>query len=123
MDLTILEYLQGKSNDTLSDSVLNVIAFDRGVEDVSEDVSTLSLQTKELMFADILLQQYTGAKSVSESKEHKGFAERTQKVFGDSNAKLEIAKSIYKKYSDPMYETIVSGTKNVIEIITITDSI
>ena len=123
MDLTILEYLQGKSNDTLSDSVLNVIAFDRGVEDVSEDVSTLSTQTKDLMFADMLLQQYAGAKSSSESKEHKGFGYRTQKVFGDSNAKLEIAKSIYKKYSDPMYETIVSGTKNVIDIITITDSI
>ena len=123
MDLTILEYLQGKSNDTLSDSFLNVIAFDRGVEDVSEDVSTLDAQTKDLMFADMLLQQYAGAKSVSESKEHKGFGYRTQKVFGDSNAKLEIAKSIYKKYSDPMYETIVSGTKNVIEIITITDSI
>lgn len=123
MDLTILAYLQGKSNNTLDDSVLNVIAFDRNVEDTSEDVSTLSLETKELMFADILLQQYSGAKSVSNSKEHKGFAERSQRVFGDSNAKLEIAKSIYKKYSDPMYETIVSGTKNVINVITITDSI
>ena len=123
MDLTILEYLQGKSNNTLSDSVLNVIAFDRGVEDISEDVSTLDTQTKELMFADILLQQYSGAKSSSESKEHKGFAQRTQKIFGDSNAKLEIAKSIYKKYSDPMYETIVSGTKNVIEVITIKNGI
>ena len=123
MDLTILEYLQGKSNSTLSDSVLNVIALDRGVEDISEDVSTLDTQTKELMFADILLQQYSGAKSSSESKEHKGFAIRTQKVFGDSNAKLEIAKSIYKKYSDPMYETIVGGTKNVIEVITIKDGI
>ena len=123
MDLTILEYLQGKSNNALSDSVLNVIAFDRGVEDISEDVSTLDTQTKELIFADILLQQYSGAKSSSESKEHKGFAQRTQKIFGDSNAKLEIAKSIYKKYSDPMYETIVSGSKNIINVITITDSI
>ena len=123
MDLTILEYLQGKSNNTLNDSVLNVIAFDRGVEDISEDVSTLDAQTKDLMFADMLVQQYSGAKSVSESKEHKGFAERTQRVFGDSGVKLEIAKSIYKKYNDPMYETMVSGSKNIINVITITDSI
>lgn len=123
MDLTILEYLQGKSNNTLNDSVLNVIAFDRGVEDISEDVSTLDTQTKDLMFADMLVQQYSGAKSVSESKEHKGFAERTQRVFGDSGEKLEIAKSIYKKYNDPMYETMVSGSKNIINVITITDSI
>ena len=81
MDLTILEYLQGKSNNTLNDSVLNVIAFDRGVEDISEDVSTLDTQTKDLMFADMLVQQYSGANSVSESKEHKGFAERTQSVW------------------------------------------
>lgn len=123
MDLTILEYLQGKSNNTLNDSVLNVIAFDRGVEDISEDVSTLDTQTKDLMFADMLVQQYSGAKSVSESKEHKGFAERTQRVFGDSGEKLEIAKSIYKKYNDPMYETMVSGSKNIINVITIKDSI
>ncbi len=123
MDLTILEYLQGKSNNTLNDSVLNVIAFDRGVEDISEDVSTLDTQTKDLMFADMLVQQYSGANSVSESKEHKGFAERTQRVFGDSGAKLEIAKSIYKKYNDPMYETMVSGSKNIINVITIKDSI
>lgn len=123
MDLTILEYLQGKSNNTLNDSVLNVIAFDRGVEDISEDVSTLDTQTKDLMFADMLVQQYSGANSVSESKEHKGFAERTQRVFGDSGEKLEIAKSIYKKYNDPMYETMVSGSKNIINVITITDSI
>lgn len=123
MDLTILEYLQGKSNNTLNDSVLNVIAFDRGVEDISEDVSTLDTKTKDLMFADMLVQQYSGAKSVSESKEHKGFSERTQRVFGDSGEKLEIAKSIYKKYNDPMYETMVSGSKNIINVITIKDSI
>ena len=123
MDLTILEYLQEKSNNLLSDSILNVIAYERGVEDISEDISTLTTEKKELMFADILVQQYTGANSESISKEHKGFAERTQRIFSDSNAKLEIAKSIYKKYNDPMYETMVSGSKNIINVITITDSI
>ena len=119
MDITILQWLKAKSNNLLVDNDINVIALEREVEDTNEDVSTLSLEQKELLYADCLMAVANTPIQKSEGRLHDGFEQRSSYTLGNQKSNIRIAMSIYKKYSDPNYELNLAGktTLKVVKII------
>ena len=109
MDISILNWLHSKSNNLLTDNDINVIAKDRSIDDTAEDVSTLTLEQKELMYADCLMAVANTPIQVSKGKSHDGFDERSSYTLGNQKSNIRIAMSIYKKYSDPNYDLNLSG--------------
>jgi hypothetical protein len=108
MDITILNWMQGKSNETLSDVVLNTIAADRNIEDIGSELTSLSTETKDLVYADMLVAMYNLPSSSNNSDAHNGYSMTRQRSFGKRDNLLSIAVSIYKSYNDEKY-TLYSG--------------
>ena len=108
MDITILNWMQGKSNETLSDVVLNTIAADRNIEDIGAELTSLSTQTKDLVYADMLVAMYNLPSSSTNRDSHNGYDQTRQRSFGKRDNLLSIAVSIYKSYNDDKY-TLYSG--------------
>ena len=119
MDITILNWLKAKSNNLLVDNDINFIALEREVEDTNEDVSTLSLEQKELLYADCLMAVANTPIQKSQGQSHDGFEERSSYTLGSQKSNIRIAMSIYKKYSDPNYDLNLAGanTLKVVKII------
>jgi len=113
MDITILNWLQAKSNNMLEDNDLNVIAMERGVDDSSQNISEQTEKVKELMYADTLMVLSSLPSSASQSKEHAGFAERLSYSMKNQKSNFNIAMSIYKKYADPKYDQAVIGNGSI----------
>jgi len=124
--MTILEWMKASTRYGIEDITFKKIAFDREITDADlDDASTLTVQQKELLQADIIftaiLLSPSNTSSISAS--HNGY----QKTVGAEydtyrNEKLAFAMYIYKKYNDPKYDLInTAGQK--IKLIPIEDVI
>lgn len=113
MDITVLNWLQAKSNNMLENNDLNVIASERGVEDSGSLIAEQSQQVKDLMYADALMAISVLPTTGSKSKEHGGFAQRSSYSLGNQKSNIAIAMSIYKKYADPKYDQTNAGQGSI----------
>ena len=119
MDITILNWMQGQSNESLSEVVLNSIAAERNVEDTSADITEISKEKKDLIYADMLVSIYSLPSSFANKDSHNGFDVSRSRSFGKRDNLLSIAISIYKSYGDDkyaLYNTISGGTFKTVGI-------
>lgn len=119
MDITILNWMQGQSNESLSEVVLNSIAAERNVEDTSADITEISKEKKDLIYADMLVAMYNLPSSSTNRDSHNGYDQTRQRSFGKRDNLLSIAVSIYKSYNDDkytLYSGISGGTFKTVEI-------
>jgi hypothetical protein len=122
--MTILDWLKATSRYTFEDTIFQKIAIDREIS-VTEDVTTLTVEQKELLTADIIFTAVVLSPSSTalQLKSHGGAQYQRgsetiskEKRFIDMN----LMKSIYKKYDDPRYYQL-SETSALIQIIPIED--
>lgn len=109
--MSILEYIRSKVRVTLTDENIKAILLDRGVADGNVDALLLSLQMRELLYADALMLIVTSPTSIGgNTYEHGGFVQRTgSEVIQNTGRFEQIAMDIYKKWDDDKY----SGSGNL----------
>lgn len=113
--MIITTYLKGKVAFEVTDEAISVTLSDREISDVA-DSGSLTLQQKELLYADLLMWGSTKASSTTgEKKTHGGFSHTAKsETFRDpADWKIE-ANRIYKKYGDNKYvsqATITDASK------------
>ena len=122
--MTILEWMKASTRYTFEDITLEAIAAERQIA-VSDELSTLSVQNKELLQADMIFTAVVLSPSSipSQSVMHNNF----QKTIGAEtdiyqSQKINFAKAIYKKYGDSKFDTL-NSIKKGITIIPIEDII
>ena len=120
--MTVLEWLDASTRYTFKKSTLEKIAFERGCS-VNDDVLDVSLETRNLMEADII---YTAillspSSTASLSQSHNGY----QKTVGQEqdtywSTKIKYAIAIYKLYGDPKGD-LLSSLQSKIRVVPIED--
>ena len=113
MDITVLNWLQAKSKNFLSENELNVIALERGVEDMNGIVTDLTVQQRDLMYADCLISLSSLPTNYSEGESHDGFDRRKSFTFTNQNSNIKVAMSIYQKYGDAKYDELNTAKKSI----------
>ncbi len=105
----IIEYIGGITNYTFDKAVLNRIALDRGVMDVTE-YSELNTSTKELLKADLLYTVYAGANSTGSYSLKDGDFQETlgSQTVNDMKRIYNIFSSIYGLYDTAKLDEIAS---------------
>jgi len=124
--MTILEWMKASTRYGIEDITFKKIAFDREITDADlDDASTLTVQQKELLQADIIFTAVllSPSNTSSMSASHNGY----QKTIGAEydtyrKDKLAFATYIYKKYADPKYD-LINASSQKIKLIPIEDVI
>lgn len=113
--MTILEWMKASTRYTFEDITLEAIAAERQIA-VSDELSTLSVQNKELLQADMIFTAVVLSPSSipSQTVMHNNF----QKTIGAEtdiyqSQKINFAKAIYKKYGDAKFDTLNSIKKGI----------
>ena len=103
----IIDYLSGLTSYTFNKSVLERIAFDRGVSEV-DDYYYLDQRTKDLLLADLLFVAYTGANtSASYSVTDGAFKESVgSQTISDKRNIYDVMVGIYRRYGDDKLNAI-----------------
>lgn len=105
----IIEYLSGITMFTFDKAVLNRIALDRSVKDVT-DYTVLDERTKDLLRADLLFAAYLSPNVWASSTNSHGSYTKTigsQTIYSEDKERLyNTFVNIYKKYEDPMLEEV-----------------
>lgn len=105
----IIEYLSGITMFTFDKAVLNRIALDRNVKDVT-DYAALDERTKDLLRADLLLAAYLSPNVWASSTHSHGSYTKTigsQTIYSEDKERLyNMFVDIYKKYEDPKLEEV-----------------
>lgn len=105
----IIEYLSGITMFTFDKAVLNRIALDRSVKDVT-DYAALDERTKDLLRADLLLAAYLSPNVWASSTHSHGSYTKTigsQTIYSEDKERLyNMFVNIYKKYEDPKLEEV-----------------
>lgn len=122
--MTVLEWMKASTRYTFEDITLEAIAGERQIV-VSDDISTLTTQNRELLQADMIFTAVALSPSSTSSQTliHNNF----QKTIGAEkdiyqSQKINFAKAIYKKYGDAKFD-ILNDIKSGIRIIPIEDII
>lgn len=109
IDFDIIEYLSGLTAFVFDKAVLKRIALDRGVYNVI-DYSDLTLQQKELLYADLLFVAYLSPNVwASSTHSHGSFANTigSQTIYSEDKERLyNVFIGIYKKYDDAKLDEI-----------------
>lgn len=105
----IIEYLSGITMFTFDKAVLNRIALDRNVKDVT-DYAALDERTKDLLRADLLYAAYLSPNVWASSTHSHGSYTKTigsQTIYSEDKERLyNTFVNIYKKYEDPKLEEV-----------------
>lgn len=113
--MTILEYISSKVRFTLTEDNVRAILLDRPLDGVilpdNTDASTLSLEFRELLYADTLMLIANSPNTLgSSSVQHGGFSQTVGTEVNYSPDKfIAKAMSIYKKWSDDRYDDSIEG--------------
>lgn len=107
MQFDIIEYMKSLTGYSISESVLNRIAMERGVSDV-KDYKELGQREKDLILADILFVAYTSPyQTSSHTKQHGAFSQTIgSQIITDKKGLLNMIIAYYKKWNDEKLETI-----------------
>ena len=125
--MNVLEWLKASSRYNIEDRSYEKIAIDREIS-VDVDAMTLTIEQKELLYADILFVALILSPSSTSSIQcsHNNFS----KTIGSESLNNErylqdkaIMEGIYKKYGDARYELLEAGGARKIKMIQIEDVI
>lgn len=107
MQFDIIEYMKSLTGYSINESVLNRIAMERGVSDVT-DYKELGQREKDLILADILFVAYTSPyQTSSHTKQHGAFSQTIgSQIITDKKSLLNMIIAYYKKWNDEKLETI-----------------
>lgn len=115
MKFDIIKYLSGLTGFVFSRSVLERIAYDRGVGKV-ESYEELEQQTKDLLLADLLYVAYNSPDIMaSSSRSHGAYSQSVgSQTINDKDRIYNTMISIYKKYGeDEKIELILDTSSNL----------
>lgn len=105
----IIEYLSGLTMFTFDKAVLQRIALDRGVSEIT-NYADLDAKTKDLIKADLLLAAYISPNVWASSTHSHGSYTKTigsQTIYPEDKERLyNTFVNIYRKYDDPMLEEV-----------------
>lgn len=103
----ILSYMSSLTGFTFEKSVLERIALERGVEEVSS-LEELSQKDRDLLLADLLFIIYTSpTQSPSISKKHGSFSLTIgSQYISDKKNIYELMNKLYSKWSDPKLDNL-----------------
>lgn len=107
MQFDIITYMSTLTGFTFEKSVLERIAMERGVSEVTE-YSQLEQKTKDLLLADLLLVIYTSPYQTSSlTKQHGAFTQTIgSQIITDKRGMFNLMTSLYKKWNDDKLETV-----------------
>lgn len=112
----IIEYLSGLTTFVFDKATLKVVAYERGVQDVT-DFSELDAKTRDLLKADLLYIAYMSPNVwASYSQSHGSYTNSygPQTLYeGDRERLYNAFISIYTKYSDAKLEEAVDSSSNL----------
>lgn len=99
----IIEYLSGLTGYVFNKAVLKRIAFDRGVNEVTES-DALDMRTRELLRADLLYTAYISPNVWASSTQSHGSYSKSigsQTIYAEEKERLRnMFMGIYRKYDD-----------------------
>jgi len=104
--MTILEYIQSKVRISLTDENVQALLLDRDLLSSSNaDASSLSAQTRELLYADALMLISTSPNVLGgASRQHGGFSQKdASESINATDRYVQMAMDIYKKWGDDKY--------------------
>lgn len=108
-NFNIIEYLSGLTGFIFDKAVLNRIALDRGVSNVT-NYEELDTKTKELLRADLLWVAYVSPNVWASSTHAHGSYSQTigsQTIYVDEKERIyNILMGIYRKYNDEKLEEV-----------------
>lgn len=107
MQFDIITYMSTLTGFTFEKSVLERIAMERGVSDVT-DYSQLEQKEKDLMLADMLLVIYTSPYQTSSlTKQHGTFTQTIgSQIITDKRGIYNLMTALYRKWNDAKLETV-----------------
>lgn len=114
IEFDILQYMSGLTGFTFDKAVLERIAFERGVEEVTE-YDELTKRDRDLITADLLLTAYLSPNVwASYNQEHgsnkKGIGSQTMY---NKDEILDWLRGIYEEYDDPMIDQLPDNSARV----------
>lgn len=107
MQFDIITYMSSLTGFTFEKSVLERIAMERGVSDVT-DYSQLEQKDKDLLLADLLLVIYTSPYQTSSlTKQHGAFTQTIgSQIITDKRGMFNLMTALYKKWNDAKLEIV-----------------
>lgn len=107
MQFDIITYMSTLTGFTFEKSVLERIAMERGVSDVTE-YNQLEQKTKDLLLADLLLVIYTSPYQTSSlTKQHGAFTQTIgSQIITDKRGMFNLMTALYKKWNDAKLEIV-----------------
>lgn len=107
MQFDIITYMSTLTGFTFEKSVLERIAMERGVSDVT-DYSQLEQKDKDLLLADLLLVIYTSPYQTSSlTKQHGAFTQTIgSQIITDKRGMFNLMTALYKKWNDAKLEIV-----------------
>lgn len=111
-EFNIIEYLSGLTGYVFDKAVLTRVAYERGVQDVT-DFEELDAKTKDLLKADLLYTAYLSPNVMASSTQSHGSYTKTigsQTIYAAEKERLyNMFYNIYSKYEDDKIEEIKSN--------------
>lgn len=107
IEFNILQYMSGLTGFTFDKAVLQRIALDRGVAEVTE-YEELTKKDKDLITADLLLAAYLSPTIWASFTQSHGSYKKgvgSQSMYNKEEM-LDWLRGIYEKYEDPMLEMV-----------------
>lgn len=111
-EFNIIEYLSGLTGYVFDKAVLTRVAYERGVQDVT-NFEELDAKTKDLLKADLLYTAYLSPNVMASSTQSHGSYTKTigsQTIYAAEKERLyNMFYNIYSKYEDDKIEEIKSN--------------
>lgn len=114
--MKIIEYFRGKFTFDISDEAIQAACFDRAVTLLDENIGTVALSVRELIYADMLEFVYSSVVSAKHTTKVGDFSESYEVSGLSDNEKKALhkkAQSIYKKWNET---DKLDGETNVINV-------
>lgn len=108
-DFNIIDYISGLTGFIFDKDVLQNVAYNRGVANATS-FSDIDERTRELMRADLLYVAYCSPNTMaSVSHQHGSYSNNYgSQTVTNKDALYKMFMSIYRKYGDPMVNTVES---------------
>lgn len=110
----IIKYLSGLTGFMFDASVLEVIAMERGVTEVTS-IDELDQKTKDLLRADVLYAAYfSPTSSASMTKQHGAFTQTVgSQTINDRKHIYNMMIALYRKWNDEKLEEVLEGVGGI----------
>ena len=114
MQFDIITYMGSLTGFTYERPVLERIAIERGVSEITE-YGQLEQRDKDLVLADLLFVAYTSPYQTSSlTKQHGAFSQTIgSQIITDKKGIYNLMTALYKKWNDAKLETVVQLNGNV----------